>query len=59
MRLSMGGAESNVAIGVARFGVPATWIGRLGDDPIGDLIDCQLLAVPGAGGRRGHPLRGR
>jgi 2-dehydro-3-deoxygluconokinase len=44
MRLSMGGAESNVAIGVARFGVPATWIGRLGDDPIGDLIERQLLA---------------
>ena len=44
MRLSMGGAESNVAIGVARLGVPATWIGRLGDDPIGDLIERQLLA---------------
>lgn len=44
MRLSMGGAESNVAIGVARLGVAATWIGRLGDDPIGDLIERQLLA---------------
>lgn len=44
MRLSMGGAESNVAIGVARLGVPSTWIGRLGDDPIGDLIERQLLA---------------
>ena len=44
MRLSMGGAESNVAIGVARLGVPATWIGRLGDDPVGDLIERQLLA---------------
>src|SRR4051794_5749726 len=44
MRLSMGGAESNVAIGVSRLGVPATWIGRLGDDPIGDLIERQLLA---------------
>jgi 2-dehydro-3-deoxygluconokinase len=44
MRLSMGGAESNVAIGVARLGVPATWIGRLGHDPIGDLIERQLLA---------------
>lgn len=44
MRLGMGGAESNVAIGVARLGVPATWIGRLGDDPIGDLIERQLLA---------------
>src|SRR3954462_7789290 len=44
MRLSMGGAESNVAIGVARLGLPATWIGRLGEDPIGDLIERQLLA---------------
>ncbi|MCW2699629.1 MAG: sugar kinase [Blastococcus sp.] len=44
MRLSMGGAESNVAIGVARLGVAATWIGRLGEDPIGDLIERQLLA---------------
>jgi 2-dehydro-3-deoxygluconokinase len=44
MRLSMGGAESNVAIGVARLGVTATWIGRLGDDPVGDLIERQLLA---------------
>jgi 2-dehydro-3-deoxygluconokinase len=44
MRLSMGGAESNVAIGVSRLGVPATWIGRLGRDPIGDLIERQLLA---------------
>ena len=43
MRLSMGGAESNVAIGVSRLGVAATWIGRLGDDPIGDLIERQLL----------------
>jgi 2-dehydro-3-deoxygluconokinase len=44
MRLGMGGAESNVAIGVARLGVQATWIGRLGDDAIGDLIERQLLA---------------
>ena len=44
MRLSMGGAESNVAIGVSRLGVPATWIGRLGRDPVGDLIERHLLA---------------
>jgi len=44
MRLSMGGAESNVAIGVSRLGVPATWIGRLGRDPIGDLVERHLLA---------------
>ena len=40
----MGGAESNVAIGVSRLGVPATWIGRLGRDPIGDLVERNLLA---------------
>ncbi|MFH5822922.1 sugar kinase [Georgenia sp. AZ-5] len=44
MTLSMGGAESNVAIGVARLGIPATWIGRLGRDPVGDLVERQLLA---------------
>jgi 2-dehydro-3-deoxygluconokinase len=44
MRLGMGGAESNVAIGVSRLGVPATWIGRLGEDPVGDLVERQLLA---------------
>jgi 2-dehydro-3-deoxygluconokinase len=44
MRLSMGGAESNVAIGVARLGTPATWIGRLGRDPVGDLVERNLLA---------------
>jgi 2-dehydro-3-deoxygluconokinase len=44
MRLSMGGAESNVAIGVARLGLPSTWIGRLGEDGIGDLVERQLLA---------------
>ncbi|OLT14359.1 sugar kinase [Pseudonocardia sp. CNS-139] len=44
MRLSMGGAESNVAIGVARLGVAATWVGRLGRDPVGDLVERHLIA---------------
>ncbi|MCQ8192627.1 PfkB family carbohydrate kinase [Streptomyces rugosispiralis] len=39
-----GGAESNVAIGVARLGAPATWIGRLGTDATGDLIERRLRA---------------
>lgn len=43
MRLSMGGAESNVAIGVSRLGVPAAWIGRLGQDSVGDLVERHLL----------------
>jgi 2-dehydro-3-deoxygluconokinase len=33
-----GGAESNVAIGVARMGHRAGWFGRLGKDPLGRMI---------------------
>lgn len=35
---SVGGAESNVAIGLARLGVPVAWIGRIGADAFGDEI---------------------
>jgi 2-dehydro-3-deoxygluconokinase len=44
MDLGFGGAESNVAIGLARLGVPVTWMGRLGDDALGRLIERQLRA---------------
>ena len=44
MTFGMGGSESNVAIGVRRLGVPATWIGRVGADPPGDLILRELRA---------------
>lgn len=44
MTFGVGGSESNVAIGVRRLGVPATWIGRLGDDPPGRLIQRELRA---------------
>jgi 2-dehydro-3-deoxygluconokinase len=40
----IGGAESNVAIGVARLGGTATWLGRLGRDATGDLIEQRLRA---------------
>jgi 2-dehydro-3-deoxygluconokinase len=43
-RLGIGGAESNVAIGLARLGVPAAWIGRVGDDEIGRLVRRELRA---------------
>jgi 2-dehydro-3-deoxygluconokinase len=33
--LRIGGAESNVAIGVRRLGVPAAWVGRVGADSLG------------------------
>lgn len=38
LRMSMAGAESNVAIGFARLGHDATWLGRVGNDEIGRLI---------------------
>jgi 2-dehydro-3-deoxygluconokinase len=44
MTFGMGGSESNVAIGVRRLGLPATWIGRVGADPSGDLILRELRA---------------
>jgi 2-dehydro-3-deoxygluconokinase len=43
-RLGIGGAESNVAIGLARLGTPATWIGRIGDDEIGALVRREIQA---------------
>jgi len=44
MRLSIGGTESNVAIGLRRQGVRARWIGRVGHDPLGALITRELRA---------------
>jgi 2-dehydro-3-deoxygluconokinase len=38
------GAESNVAIGVARLGHRASFAGRIGDDPFGSMIARRLLA---------------
>ncbi|BBH63926.1 sugar kinase [Actinoplanes sp. OR16] len=40
--LGVAGAESNVAIGVARLGGDATWLGRLGRDATGSLIATRL-----------------
>ncbi|MGY1836975.1 sugar kinase [Blastococcus sp. SYSU DS0510] len=44
MRLTFGGAESNVAIGVSRLGGSAAWIGRLGADAVGAMIMRELRA---------------
>jgi 2-dehydro-3-deoxygluconokinase len=38
LRLSIAGAESNVAIGLARLGHAARWVGRVGDDELGALV---------------------
>jgi 2-dehydro-3-deoxygluconokinase len=44
MTFRMAGSESNVAIGIRRLGVAATWIGRVGADPSGELIQRELRA---------------
>lgn len=44
MNLGFGGAESNVAIGVARLGGAAGWAGRVGADGLGDLIVREIRA---------------
>jgi 2-dehydro-3-deoxygluconokinase len=38
LAFGIGGAESNVAIGLARLGVPTSWLGRVGDDSLGERI---------------------
>jgi 2-dehydro-3-deoxygluconokinase len=38
MNLSVAGAESNVAIGLARLGHRVRWVGRVGDDELGALV---------------------
>jgi 2-dehydro-3-deoxygluconokinase len=43
--LAVGGAESNVAVGVARLGGSAAWLGRLGPDSTGSLITGRLTSA--------------
>ncbi|WMN01920.1 sugar kinase [Rhodococcus erythropolis] len=38
----LGGAEANVAAGLVAQGIPASWIGRVGDDAYGSLIRFEL-----------------
>lgn len=40
--LLVGGAEANVAVAVARMGVPATWLSRVSRDPLGERIVAEL-----------------
>lgn len=44
MTLGIGGAESNVAIGLRRLGTDVTWIGKIGEDSAGDLVERELRA---------------
>lgn len=42
--VSVGGAELNVSVGLARLGTTVAWIGRVGDDAVGRLIQSRLRA---------------
>ncbi|SDI39835.1 2-dehydro-3-deoxygluconokinase [Arthrobacter subterraneus] len=44
LTMGIGGAESNVAIALKRLGVPTAWIGRIGNDSFGQLIERELRA---------------
>ncbi|OIV39100.1 sugar kinase [Mangrovactinospora gilvigrisea] len=44
-RRMFGGAESNVARGLAALGVPAAWLSRVGDDGFGRHITAELAAA--------------
>ncbi|MEU1513230.1 sugar kinase [Streptomyces sp. NPDC005811] len=44
MALGIGGAESNVAVALARLGTPVTWLGRVGADSVGDRVVRELTA---------------
>lgn len=44
LSLAIGGAESNFAVAVARLGASVTWVGRVGQDSLGDLVLRELRA---------------
>lgn len=39
------GAESNVAVGMARLGCRTQWVSRLGDDPLGRFVEASITAA--------------
>lgn len=42
LRLTIAGAETNVAVGVRRLGPTTAWVGRVGADEFGELVLAQL-----------------
>ena len=44
LELGIGGAESNVAIALTRLGTPAIWLGRVGNDSLGERVARELRA---------------
>ncbi|KSU56311.1 sugar kinase [Microbacterium enclense] len=66
LTLGIGGAESNVAVGLQRLGVSTAWLGRVGDDPLGERITRELRgegldvrAIVDAGAATGLMLKER
>ncbi|MET9834403.1 sugar kinase [Streptomyces sp. NPDC006385] len=45
LRLSVAGAESNVAMYLADHGIPAAWLSALGDDPLGHRVRATVAAA--------------
>jgi 2-dehydro-3-deoxygluconokinase len=45
LRLSVAGAESNVAMYLARLGIPVSWLSALGDDAFGRRVRAQIGAA--------------
>jgi len=45
MRMSVAGAESNVAMYLAAHGVPVAWLSALGDDPLGRRVRDEVAAA--------------
>ncbi|MER7167138.1 sugar kinase [Micromonospora sp. NPDC000207] len=43
--LGVGGAESNVAMGLSRLGHRAAWLSRVGDDPFGRMVVGRIAAA--------------
>ena len=44
LELGIGGAESNVAIGLARLGVRSDWVSKVGRDELGELVLSRVRA---------------
>ncbi|MGC4806914.1 sugar kinase [Micromonospora sp. DT233] len=44
-RLGVGGAESNVAIGMAGLGHRVAWVSRVGDDPFGRRVTAEVASA--------------
>ncbi|WP_331460637.1 sugar kinase [Arthrobacter sp. zg-Y750] len=58
LQVGLGGAESNVAMGLAAMGIETHWIGRVGEDGFGSRILADLRAHSvGTTGVQRDPLR--